>query len=86
VTVDVAVVCAFEVSAESKAFNPSKEIRVIRECILERTMLLADLAHEYAFAFFQYLRFDDSRVVSEIRDIDFASKDSVHRFTVTIGA
>jgi hypothetical protein len=86
VTVDVAVVCAFEVSAKSKVFNPSKEIRVIRECILQRTVLLAGLAHEYAFAFFQYLRFDDSRVISEIRDIDFTSKDSVHRFAVAVGA
>jgi hypothetical protein len=49
-------------------------------------MLLAGLAHEYASAFFQYLRFDDSRVISELLDIDFASKDSVHRLAVAVGA
>ena len=68
-TVHAAIVSASEVSAESKALHPSKEIGVIREGILKWAMPLAGLPHEDAPAFFQYLRFNDSGVVSKIRKI-----------------
>ena len=84
-TVHTAIVNAFEVSAESKTFHLSKEIRVIGKCVLERTMPLADLPHEDAPAFFQYLRFNDSRIVSKICDINLAFEDCFHCFTVTVG-
>ncbi|HKW35444.1 MAG TPA: hypothetical protein VJN92_20705 [Candidatus Acidoferrum sp.] len=83
--VHVAVVSAFEVSAESEAFHPSKEIRVIGECILKRAMLLACLPHENAFTFFQYLRFDDPGIVSEIGDSHLAFEHCVDRFTIAVG-
>ena len=83
--VHIAIVNAFEVSAEREAFHPSKEVRVIGECILERTMFLAGLPHEDASAFLQYLRLDDSGIVSEIRDIHFASEDSIHCFAAAVG-
>ncbi len=58
-TVHLAIVNAFEVSPESKAFHLSEEIWVIGECVLEGAMPLARLPHENASRFFHYLRFDD---------------------------
>jgi hypothetical protein len=68
-TVHVTVVSACEVSAESKALHPSKEIGMIRESILKWAMPLAGLPHEDAPAFFEYLRFNDSGVVTKIPKI-----------------
>ena len=68
-TVHAAIVSASEVSAESEALHLSKEIGVIRKGILKWAMPLAGLPHEDAPAFFQYLRFNDSGVVSKIRKI-----------------
>ncbi|OLB17693.1 MAG: hypothetical protein AUI12_13290 [Acidobacteria bacterium 13_2_20CM_2_57_6] len=84
--VHIAIVNAFEVSAEREAFHPSKEVRVIGECILERTMFLAGLPHEDASCFFHYLGFDNSGVLSEIRNINLTFEDSLHCFAIAVGA
>jgi hypothetical protein len=85
-TVHPAIVNTFEVSAESKTFHLSEKFRVIRECVFERAMLLAGLPHQDASAFFQYLRFDDSRVVSEIRNICLTSEHRLHGLMVAVRA
>src|SRR5215471_1396795 len=86
VTVHVAVVGALEVSSEGKALHPSKEIRVTGECVLERAMFLACLPHEDAPAFFQYLGFNDSGVISEILDIHLTSLHRLNCFTIAVRA
>jgi hypothetical protein len=84
-TVHVAIIGASEVSAESKALHLSKEIGMIREGILKWAMLLARFPHEDASALFQYLRLNDSGVVSKIRDIHLTLQNSLHRFAIAIG-
>jgi len=85
-TVDVAIVNTFEVSTESETLHPAKKIRVIGKSVFERTILLVGLAHEDAPAFLYYLRFNDSRVISEIGDITLTFEDCLHCFMVAIGA
>jgi hypothetical protein len=58
---------------------------VIGECILERAVLVAGLAHEDAPSLFQYLRFCNSGIVSEIHDINLTFEDCLHCFTVALG-
>jgi hypothetical protein len=84
--VDITIVGAFEVSSKGKTFHLPKEIRVVGECVLERAMPLAGLPHEDASAFFQYLRFYDSGIFSEIRDINLTFEDCLRSFTVAVGA
>jgi hypothetical protein len=85
-TMHTAIVKTCEVSAKSKTFHLSEEIRVVGECVLERAMPLAGLPHEDAPAFFQYLRVDDSRIVSKIRDTNLTFKDCLYSFMITVGA
>jgi hypothetical protein len=85
-TMHIAIVHASEVSPESKAFHLSKEIRVIGQCVFKRAMPLAGLPHEDASAFFYDLRFNDSRVVSEMREINLTFEDCVHCFKVAVRA
>jgi hypothetical protein len=82
----VAIVYALEVSAESKTLHLAEEIRVVGECVLERAVLLASLAHENAPPFLQYLRFNDSGIVSKIRRVNLTFEDSLHRLAVAVGA
>jgi hypothetical protein len=84
-TVHTAIVNTFEVSAKSKTFHLSEEIRMIGECVLERAMPLAGLPHEDAPAFLYYLRFNDSRVISEMGDITLTFEDCLHCFMVAGG-
>jgi len=81
-----AIVDTCEVSAKSKTFHLSEEIRVVGECVLERAMPLAGLPHEDAPAFFQYLGFDDSGVITKIRHTNLTFEDGIHCFTVAIRA
>jgi len=85
-TVDLAIVNAFEVSSKGKTFHLPKEIRVIGKSVFERTMLLSGLSHEDAPALFQYLRFDDSGIVSKIRRVNLTLEESLDCFTVAVGA
>jgi len=85
-TMYVAIVNALEVSAESQTLHLAEEIRVVGECVLERAVPLAGLPHEDAPAFFQYLRFDDSGVISEIGHINLIFEDCLHCFMVAIRA
>jgi hypothetical protein len=85
-TVHTAIVNASEVSAKSKKFHLSEEIRMIGECVLERAMPLAGFTHEDAPAFFQYLRADDSGIVSKIRYTNLTFEDCLDCFMVAVGA
>jgi hypothetical protein len=85
-TVDTTIVNTFEVSAKSKTFHLSKEIRVIGKRVLERTMLLAGLPHEDASALFQYLRFNDSGIISKICRVDLTLEDRLHCLMVAVRA
>jgi hypothetical protein len=85
-TVHTAIVNTCEVSAKSKTFHLSEEIRVVGEYVLERAMPLAGLPHEDAPAFFEYLRINDSRIVPKIRDTNLTFEDCLHCFTVAVGA
>jgi len=84
--VDVAIVNTREISAKRKAFHLLKKTRVIGEGVFEGAMPVAGLAHEDPSAVLYYLRFDDSRVVSEGDDIHLTLKDCLHCFIVAVRA
>jgi hypothetical protein len=86
VIVHLAVADTFEVSTERKVFHPSKEIRVVRERILERPMPLARLPHEDTLSFLQDLRLNDPWVISEIGDVALTAKQCFYRLTITVRA
>jgi hypothetical protein len=86
VIVHLAVADTCKVPTECKAFHLSKEIRVVRERILERPMSLARLPHEDTVSFLQNLRLNDPRVFPEIGDVTLTAKQCFYRFAITVRA
>jgi len=86
VIVHVAIVNTREISTKRKAFHLLKKTWVIGEGVFERAMPVAGLAHEDPSAILYYLRFDDSRVVSESGDIHLTLKDCLHCLIVAVRA
>jgi len=84
VIVHVAIVNTREISAKRKAFHLLKKTWVIGEGVFERAMRVAGLAHEDPSAILYYLRFDDSRVVSEGGDIHLTLEDGLHCLIVAV--
>jgi len=84
--VHVAIVNTREISAKRKAFHLLKKTRVIGEGVFERAMPVAGLAYEDPSAILHYLRFDDSRIVSERGDIHLTLEDCLHCLIVTVRA
>jgi hypothetical protein len=80
------VVRAFKIRTKGEPFHSSEKIRVVGECILKGAMPLAGLPHEDAPAFFQYLRVNDSGIISKIRDTNLTFEDCLHCFMVAVGA
>lgn len=85
-TVHMAIVNTCEVSAKSKTFHLSEEIRVMGQSVFERTMPLAGFPHEDASAFLYNLRFNDSRIVSKMRNITLTVEDCFDCFMVAVRA
>jgi hypothetical protein len=85
-TVDLAIVRTFEISAESEALQSQKEFRVVGKHIFERAMSVAGFPNEDASCLFDDICFYDSGVLSEGRDITFTSNDSIYCLMVAVRA